>query len=110
MAPLIKNVIVLGASGSVGPSIVDALIKANFKVTILSRESSTKTFAEDIEVLRTDYTRNSLVSAFTNQDAVVSTIATFSTHIQASIIDAAIEAGVKRFVPSEYGIGLFFVI
>jgi putative NADH-flavin reductase len=107
MEAQIRNVIVLGASGSVGPTIVDALVKAGFNVTVLSRESSTKTFPCGIKVIRTDYTRKSLVSAFINQDTVISAISSVSTQMQISLIDAAIEAGVRRFIPSEYGIGWF---
>jgi uncharacterized protein YbjT (DUF2867 family) len=104
MAPTIKNVIVIGASGSVGPSIVSALLTAKFNVSVLSRESSIATFPNGVEVHRSDYTESSLLSAFQGQDAIVSTIATFSTHLQTSIIATAVKAGVKRFVPSEYGI------
>lgn len=44
-----------------------------------------------------------MLQAFKGQDAVVSTIATASTVQQKAIIDAAIKAGVKRFIPSEFG-------
>ena len=99
----IKNVIVLGASGSVGPHIVEALLAAGFIVTALTRASSKKTFADGVRVVMTDYTHESLVKVFKGQDAVVSTIATFSAQEQIKIIDAAIAAKVRRFLPSEFG-------
>ena len=43
------------------------------------------------------------MSAFKGQDAVVSTIAGPGIQTQTSIIDAAIKAGVKRFIPAEFG-------
>ena len=53
-----------------------------------------------------DYSTASLIKAFKGLDAVISAIATFSTQEQIKIVDAAIEAGVRRFIPSEYGIDL----
>ena len=41
--------------------------------------------------------------AFKGQDAIVVTIARASAHKQKDFIDAAVKAGVKRFVPSEFG-------
>jgi hypothetical protein len=45
-----------------------------------------------------------LSEAFKGQDAVVSVIATAGIRDQHKIVDAAVKAGVKRFIPSEYGI------
>lgn len=100
----IKKVTVLGASGSVGPPVVDALLTSGFSVSALTRESSKATFADGVTVVRTDYSSESLEKAFQGQDAVVSTIATFSTQEQIKIIDAAIASKVRRFLPSEFGI------
>ena len=52
---------------------------------------------------KTDYTHASLVAAFQGQDAVISTIATSNLTDQKRIIDAAVDAKVKRFIPSEFG-------
>ena len=104
MSSSIKKVIVIGASGSVGPFIVSSLLENGFTVSVLTRTTSSATFPSTVAVHRTDYSSASLLEAFKGQDAVVSTIATFSTHQQSDIIDAAITAGVKRFVPSEYGV------
>jgi uncharacterized protein YbjT (DUF2867 family) len=73
-------------------------------VSVLTRITSSATFPSTVTVYCTDYSKASLVEAFKGQDAVVSTIATFSTHQQADIIDAAVATGVKRFIPSEYGV------
>jgi putative NADH-flavin reductase len=95
----IKNVIIIGASGNIGPSIISALLAQDFTVSVLTRESSNSTFPTTATVHKTDYTLPSLIRAFTNQDAVISCIATFSASLQ-----SAITAGIKRFIPSEYGI------
>jgi len=103
MACLIKDVIVIDASGSIGPHIVSALLTNGFS-TLLTRAISLATFPPEITVHRTDYSTPSLISVFKNQDAVISAIASFSTHQKALTIDAAIEAGVKHFISSEYGV------
>jgi hypothetical protein len=66
----IKNVIVAGASGGVGPSIISALVSNGFTVSVLTRESSTAIFSDDIKVYKTDYSAPSLLKALKGQDAV----------------------------------------
>lgn len=46
---------------------------------------------------------DSLKSAFQGQDAVVSLVASSVLASQTQLIDAAIAAGVKRYIPSEFG-------
>lgn len=120
----IKKVVVAGGTGLTGSIIVSELVKAGFEVTILSRATSTaedrtKTLsgftvdttqkaaaqgdALDAKIVKTDYSHQSLVLALIGQDAVVSCIQHFHLDKQYPIIDAAIEAGVRRFIPSEYG-------
>ena len=104
MSQSIRNVIVIGAAGNVGRPIVSALLASGlFKVSALTRPSSTSTIPPTVTTIKTDYTRDSLVEAFRGQDAVVSTIATSNLTDQKLIIDAAAAAGVKRFIPSEFG-------
>jgi hypothetical protein len=58
-----------------------------------------------VTVKEVDYESvDSLKAAFAGQDAVVSAIATVAIKGQQPIIDAAIAAGVKRFIPSEFGV------
>ncbi|MCJ1284878.1 hypothetical protein MMC26_004215 [Xylographa opegraphella] len=100
----LKNVIILGAGGNLGPSILAALTSdPHFTVSVLSRHSSTSTFPPGVTVHRIgdDYPEADLLAAFKGQDAVVSTLSHAVGH--KAIIDAAIKAGVKRFVPSEFG-------
>ncbi|KAK3938163.1 hypothetical protein QBC46DRAFT_318189 [Diplogelasinospora grovesii] len=100
----IKNVAVVGASGNVGAPLVKALLAANFHVTAISREESTSTFPEGVSVLKADLgSVDSLTKAFAGQDAVVSTIAIPALGSQEALVDAAVAAGVRRFLPSEFG-------
>ena len=106
MSSPIKNVIIIGAGGNLGPTILSAFdADPRFTVSILARHSSKSTFASHLKVHRIgdDYPEAELLQAFKGQDAVISTIATVSAAQQKAIIDTAIKAGVKRFVPSEFG-------
>ena len=89
-----------------GTEIFAALQHANtFNLTILSRKSSKSTFPSNIKVFTVDdgYPLDQLVDAFKGQDALVSSLPGQPYEIHLRMIDAAIEAGVKRFIPSEYG-------
>jgi len=99
----IKNVALIGAGGNLGPSILQEFINSPFKVTVLSRQSSTSIFPSSVTVIKTDYSASSLASAFKNQDVVISIVGNEGFADQTRIIDAAIDAGVKRFIPSEFG-------
>ena len=53
--------------------------------------------------MKSDYSEASLVDAFKGQDAVVSAVGDAGLAEEIKIIDASVKAGVKRFLPSEYG-------
>ena len=102
----IKNVIIIGAGGNLGPYILSAFTSdPYFTVSVLARHSSTSTFPSHVNVHRVgdDYPEAELLEAFKGQDAVISTAMQAVKGGHQSIIDAAIKAGVKRFVPSEFG-------
>ncbi|KAF2116826.1 isoflavone reductase family protein-like protein CipA [Lophiotrema nucula] len=101
----IKNVILIGAGGNLGPSILDAFLEdGSFNVSVLTRESSSSTFPSSVKVHKADYNSiDSLKAAFQGQDAVLSFVGGTAIGDQEKLIDAAIAAGVKRFLPSEYG-------
>ncbi|KAM7203180.1 hypothetical protein V8F20_004122 [Naviculisporaceae sp. PSN 640] len=100
----IKNVAVVGASGNVGKPVTKGLIAAGFKVTAVARENSTSTQPEGVEVRKADFSSvESLTKALEGQDAVIITVASAAVGDQNPIIDAAIKAGVKRIIPSEFG-------
>ncbi|KAH9217034.1 NmrA-like family protein [Leptodontidium sp. 2 PMI_412] len=103
MTSQLKNIAIIGASGSVGKLILDALVReARFHVTVLTRSSSTAIFPTDITTRKTDYSAADLIKAFAGQDAVISVVGLSGFTEQKSFIDAAISAGVKRFIPSEF--------
>ncbi len=81
------------------------LLAAGFNVTALTRETSTSTFPAGVTVKKIDYDALATVqSALAGQDAVVSVIGTLAIGNQKVLADAAVAAGVKRFIPSEFGI------
>lgn len=59
---------------------------------------------DNVPVIQSDYTFTSLVNAFQGQDAVICAIAADNIEVQYKIIDAAVAAKVKRFIPDEFGI------
>jgi len=86
---------------------VRELIAAGFTVTALTREGSASTLpkVDGLTVQKVDYASfDSLWEAFTGQDAVVSVVATAAIGVQNVAVDAAVAAGVKRFIPSEFGV------
>ena len=96
----------LQAGGNLGPHILSALsADPAFNVSVLSRQSSKSTFPAHIKVhtVPDSYPVDELIEAFKGQDAIVSTISAMGTGVQAQIIDAAVKAGVKRFLPAEFG-------
>ncbi|KAK4187481.1 hypothetical protein QBC35DRAFT_523541 [Podospora australis] len=105
----IQTVAVLGGTGNLGPAIVNELLSAGFTVTGVTRASSTNSTPKYpdsvVSIKSVDFTSfDSLKDAFTGQDAVVSVVGTPGVSSQILAVDAAIAAGVKRFIPSEFGV------
>lgn len=70
---------------------------------MLSRAESKSTFPSEVKVVKTDYSDGSLAQVFKGQDALVCAVAGGAMDEQKRIIDKAVEAGVKRVIPSEFG-------
>ncbi|OKL57984.1 hypothetical protein UA08_06859 [Talaromyces atroroseus] len=103
MAAHLENVVLIGASGNVGPIILNALLASReFHVTVLSRESSEAVFSPGVTVRKTDFSEGDLELAFKGQDAVVSAVGATGFGEQKKFVDAAVRAGIKRFIPSEF--------
>ncbi|CAF9914410.1 MAG: hypothetical protein GOMPHAMPRED_008154 [Gomphillus americanus] len=96
-----KSVVVVGGGGNLAPVLIKTLLQSSLKVTVLSRQSSRGTFPPDVNVVKIsdEYPHDEIVAALKGHDAVVSTF----TSVQKAVIDASIEAGIKRFVPAEFG-------
>jgi hypothetical protein len=69
---------------------------------VLTRPSNTSSFPAEVTVVRTSYEESELEKALKGQDAIVSAIGAAGFQEQKVFIDAAIKAGVKRFIPSEF--------
>jgi uncharacterized protein YbjT (DUF2867 family) len=68
------------------------------------RQGSSTIIDGDAKVIPVDYTnKESLKSALTGVDVIISTIAATGFGLQAGIAEAGKEVGVKLFVPSEFG-------
>ncbi|KAL8935425.1 MAG: hypothetical protein Q9216_005429 [Gyalolechia sp. 2 TL-2023] len=102
----LKNVIVLGASGNLGKPIIDALLAAGgFTVTAMTRKSSSATFPSEVKVQSIDdtYPSDQLLPALKGQDALINLLPSLSAKEANTIADTAAEAGVKRYIPPEFG-------
>lgn len=101
----IKNVTIVGASGSLGSIVFDKFrAHGKFNIRVLRRPTSKATFPEGTDVVDVDTTSlEALTAALKGQDAVVSIVGLTELSNQKVLIDAAAAAGVKRILPSEYG-------
>lgn len=81
---------------------------AGFQVTALTRGGSSHSFPPSVKAVTVDYdSLDSLTSALKGHDAVVSTIASVALVKQLNLVAAASKAGIKRFIPSEFGSDTF---
>jgi hypothetical protein len=80
------------------------LNKAGNEVTLLTRDvTKSKDLPADIRLQQVDYNSDmSLSQALEGQDALISTVVMSAISNQPRMIDAAITAGVKLFIPAEY--------
>ncbi|KAI5859949.1 NAD(P)-binding protein [Durotheca rogersii] len=102
----IKNVAVVGATGKIGGPIVARLLESKlFNVTVLTRDRGRqRRFPPGVAVKEVDYDSvESLEAALRGQDALVSAVAFEAIDAQKNLVDAAVQAGVRRMIPSEYG-------
>ncbi len=92
------------ATGNLGPAILKGLLNAGFKVTVLTRGSSTHSFPPSVTAVSVDYdSLDSLTNALQGQEALISTLASAALATQLLLVEAAAKAHVKRFIPSEFG-------
>jgi nucleoside-diphosphate-sugar epimerase len=104
--PSIK-VALAGATGNLGVPILEALLAAQISVTVLSRlggNSSKLTSYPNLKIEEVDFeSAQSLTVALQGVEVVVSCVATLAIGSQNRLIDASVAAGVKRFIPAEFG-------
>jgi len=103
-----KNVLLVGGTGTLGKHILSALLAdSTINVTVFSRSDSASTFPSTAKVIKVDYSdKAGLVKALAGQDVVISAIGgpAIAANIDLTLVEAALAAGVKWFIPSEFGI------
>ena len=96
-----------GATGNLGPAVLKELLDAGFQVTVLSRQAKSASSLpahERLTIKEVDYdSPESLASALTGIEAVVSALSLPAVDVQKRLMDAAVAAGVHRFIPSDFG-------
>lgn len=101
------NIAIVGAGGRSGGFIVRALLKTGqHKITALTRPDSTNAMPAGIHcVAKAAYSDHAaLVSALRGQDVLLITLSVHAApESQKTLIDAAIEAGVRFIIPNEWG-------
>ncbi|KAL4904120.1 hypothetical protein BDW74DRAFT_179214 [Aspergillus multicolor] len=103
-----KNIVLAGASGNLGPSILNALANSNlFTITVLTRpDSKPLSLPSGVKSAEVDYTSIANLTAAlksASAEAVVSILPPTAAEGQTNLIHAAVAAGVSRFLPSEFG-------
>ncbi|KAJ9607408.1 hypothetical protein H2200_008481 [Cladophialophora chaetospira] len=93
---------------NIGHHVVKALAEKPdlFNVSIIARKSSKSNFPAGVKLHYVDdeIPHDQLVAALKGQDALISAIGFGAIDLEEKLIDAAIEAKVYRFLPSEYGV------
>jgi nucleoside-diphosphate-sugar epimerase len=105
------KILVAGATGDLGGRIVKALVKRGAHVIAIVRVSSDNTKIDELkglgaEIVTVDMTEvDELVRACVGVHCVVSVLAGLRDVIvdaQSALLDAAVKAGVPRFIPSDF--------
>ncbi|KAM0519026.1 hypothetical protein ACHAPE_004018 [Trichoderma viride] len=99
-----KHIALLG-KGMLGSAVLPQLLEKGFEVTLFTRsKSSVKDLPSGVHVAEVDYSSlSSLAEAMKGKDVVICTITSTAISEQKVIIDAAVQAGVKRFIPADFG-------
>ena len=105
MSSSISNIAIAGAAGALGDVVFRRLLESDkFQVRVLRNQGSKSTYPPGTDVVDVDYTSvESLTTALAGQEALVSTVGAAGLAGQRVLVDAAIAAGVNRFIPSEFG-------
>ncbi|KDN65638.1 putative NmrA-like family protein [Colletotrichum sublineola] len=104
-----KSVLVVGANGTLGAKILDALVAAkSFKLSALKRAGSQSKIpypAEQVRIIEidNDLSFEGLEKAFKGQDVVIVSFRLRNLEQHLRIAEAASAAGVKHFMPADFG-------
>lgn len=100
-----KSFAVVGAGPALGKYIVEALLAQNASVVVFTRPESNRTFP-GAKTVPVDYSDEAAITKHLQENKVevlVSVVGTEIRKVQGVLADAAKKAGVKLFVPSEFG-------
>lgn len=106
-----NTIVVVGATGNLGGRIVTALLSKGAEVRAVVRPDSDRVKIDDLSqkgamIVESGMTdAQELVTAFTGADVVVSAVAGLRDVIvdtQSVVLNAAVAAGVPRFIPSDF--------
>jgi saccharopine dehydrogenase-like NADP-dependent oxidoreductase len=101
----VKEVAVLTRQVKCPSNLNDQIVHGILSTSLaVDTKGSKKTIQGDVKVIEVDYSNDeSIKNALTGVDVVISTVAIAVLNIQEKIAVAAKNAGVKLFVPSEFG-------
>ncbi|EPQ54044.1 NAD P-binding protein [Gloeophyllum trabeum ATCC 11539] len=109
----LQNVAIFGATGNIGQHIFRALANPQLpsykpNITVFLRPGTTQSkkasFPSSVRILEADPSdRAQLAQALRGIDVVISVLSGPGIDAQRDLLEAAVEAGVKRFYPSEWG-------
>ena len=107
-----RTVTIAGATGALGSYIAEAFLNdGSYSVKVLRRkpesanEKAKLLASRGAEIVYADYSqKDDLVNALKGTDVLISATSGMDLYaIQSSLLDAAKETHVKRFIPSEFG-------
>jgi uncharacterized protein YbjT (DUF2867 family) len=107
-----KTVVVAGATGDLGERIARAVVRKGADVRVIVRAATSadmrqRLAAQGMAVVDSSYDRQSLKAACEGAACVVSALNGLEDVIlgqQGALLDAAVEAGVPRFIPSDFSL------
>ncbi|KAJ4294381.1 hypothetical protein N0V90_008071 [Kalmusia sp. IMI 367209] len=102
----IKNVGLVGGTGTIGEPILDALKKSSFNLSIINRQSSKSTYPDtNVITVPDDLNVTDVTKALEEHsiDALILAIKPAQVAQNKRLIEAAFKSGVKRVIPAEFG-------
>lgn len=101
------NSFAIVGAGNLGIPTIKALLSRKASVLVLTRSSKKAQLPEGVKIATVDYDDVQLIAKVLRDhstEVVISTLGTQGVTAQSKIAEAAKEAGVKLFVPSEFGL------
>ncbi|KAH7153291.1 hypothetical protein EDB81DRAFT_855713 [Dactylonectria macrodidyma] len=99
-----RKITIVGGTGTVGSVTLSALLAKNIHtITAISRVDSTATFPDACIVKKGSYDEEFLGSALKDQDVLILQLGRFGVDVQDTFFRAAVKAGVKYILPTEFG-------